>query len=168
MEDPSKDRSISIISSTNSSSDLSDIESFAVETDEKYLQQSRRSIRSFDPSGRTVYLKACASLHIAPAQHFLRDIVNSEVDLSHRGLGRAGVRAIAIALLKNTHVTGLNLADNGLGCEGARCLSQMFEENLYVVDLNISDNEIGFKGAKSISLMLKEYSTLKVLDLSGK
>ena len=121
----------------------------------------------YDPTGRDTYTEACHLLKVTPAQQFIRCMTHPEVDLSHRGLGPTGVRAAAIALLKNTCVSKLNLKDNGMGEEGMKCICVIFEQNYFITDLDVADNGCKVKGAEYIAKMLAFCNTLKRLDVSG-
>ena len=114
-----------------------------------------------------VYVKACELLKITPAQCFMRSIADTEINLGHRSLGPVGVRAISIALLKNTCITKLNLEDNDIGVEGVKCVSVIFEENYFITDLNVANNHFKVKGAEHLAKTLTYSNTLKKLDISG-
>ena len=122
----------------------------------------------YDTTGRDTYTKACDLLNVIPAQYFLSRITQREIDLSHRGLGPTGIRAIVIAMLRNTCITKMNVKDNALGMEGAKCLHVMFEQNYFVDDLDVAQNNIGIKGAEYFANTLSYSNTLKKLDLSSK
>ena len=122
----------------------------------------------YDTTGRDTYTKACDLLNVIPAQYFLSRITQPEIDLSHRGLGPTGIRAIVIAMLRNTCITKMNVKDNALGKEGAKCLNVMFEQNYFVDDLDVAQNSIGIKGAEYFANTLSYSNTLKKLDLSSK
>lgn len=122
----------------------------------------------YDTTGRDMYTKACDLLNVIPAQCFLTRITQLDIDLSHRGLGPTGIRAIVIAMLRNTCITKMNVKDNALGKEGAKCLKVMFEQNYFVDELNVAQNNIGIKGAEYFSKTLSYSNTLKKLDLSSK
>lgn len=123
---------------------------------------------AYDPTGRDTYTKACKLLKITPARHFMRNLTQTEIDLGHRSLGPVGVRAIAIALLKNTCITRINLEDNGIGDEGVRCVSTIFEQNYFITELNMANNNFSIKGAEHIAKFLAVCNTLKKLDVSGR
>ena len=55
----------------------------------------------YDPSGRTTYIKTCKTLGIIPTSYFVRTIQNkeSQVNMSHHGVGPKGAKAIAISLI---------------------------------------------------------------------
>ena len=55
--------------------------------------------KTFDPTGRRLYLAACASIGVTPASYFLRHIEDKDMILRHHGLGAKGAKAIAIALV---------------------------------------------------------------------
>ena len=128
---------------------------------------SLMSSQSLYESTCDVYKKACELLKTTPAQCFMRKITDTEINLGHRSLGPVGVRAISIALLKNTCVTKLNLEDNDIGEEGIKCVSVIFEENYYISDLNVADNHFKVKGAEHLAKTLSYSNTLKKLDISG-
>ena len=131
------------------------------------LESLTCSQSGYDPTGRDVYTKACKLLKITPAQYFMRNITHTEIDLGHRSLGPVGVRAVAIALLKNTCVGKLNLQDNGIGEEGMRSVSAIFEQNYFITDLNVADNHFKVKGAEHLAKTLAVCNTLKKIDISG-
>lgn len=82
---------------------------------------------------------------------------DTHLKMMHHGLGPAGVKPIAVALVvshlpfpmlrpllvfmsecpfqSNTHVLKLNLTDNWLGIEGGQHLCEMLKENCYIYDL---------------------------------
>ena len=55
--------------------------------------------KTFDNSGRRLYLAACASIGVTPVSYFLRHIQDKDMLLRHHGLGPKGSKAIAIALV---------------------------------------------------------------------
>ncbi len=54
----------------------------------------------YDPSGKKTYVKTCETLGIIPTSYFVRTIQNgeSQVNMSHHGIGPKGAKAIAITL----------------------------------------------------------------------
>ena len=54
----------------------------------------------YDRSGRKTYIKTCETLGIIPTSYFLRTLQNgeSQVMMSHHGIGPKGAKAIAISL----------------------------------------------------------------------
>lgn len=55
--------------------------------------------KTFDTTGRRLYLSACWSIDVTPVSYFLRHIEDKEMILRHHGLGPKGAKAIAIALV---------------------------------------------------------------------
>lgn len=53
----------------------------------------------YDASGRNIYKEACRLNGVIPVSYFLRNITESELIMKHHGLGPAGTKAIAIALV---------------------------------------------------------------------
>ena len=55
--------------------------------------------KTFDPTGRRLYLAACANIGVTPVSYFYRHIEDKDMILRHHGLGSKGAKAIAIALV---------------------------------------------------------------------
>ena len=66
-------------------------------------------------TGRKAYKEACAQLGIIPVSFVLEHITEEEVNIKHHGLGPSGAKAIAIALMRNTTTTKVNLMDCAIG-----------------------------------------------------
>ena len=58
----------------------------------------------YDITGRDAYLTTCESLGIIPASYFVRKIQEKEtnISLSHHGVGPKGAKAISVALTVRT------------------------------------------------------------------
>ncbi|KAK3563798.1 hypothetical protein QTP86_034516 [Hemibagrus guttatus] len=114
-----------------------------------------------------VYLQACKLLGVVPVRYFLRNLGCATINLNHHGLGPLGGKALAIALVTDTHTTKLELADNFLLAEGARYLVQMLKANFTIQNLDLSDNHLKSAGAEHITRMLVDNVSIKSLRLSG-
>ncbi|XP_005390217.1 PREDICTED: leucine-rich repeat-containing protein 74A isoform X1 [Chinchilla lanigera] len=124
--------------------------------------------RSFTTGQRELYLEACKLVGVVPVSYFIRNMEEPYMNLSHHGLGPMGTKAIAIALVSNTAIIGLELEDNCIMEEGVLSLVEMLHENYYLQELNISDNDLGLEGAKIIADFLqRSISSLWKLKLSG-
>ncbi|KAK3537750.1 hypothetical protein QTP70_017858 [Hemibagrus guttatus] len=120
-----------------------------------------------DMSTAEVYLQACKLLGVVPVRYFLRNLGCATINLNHHGLGPLGGKALAIALVTDTHTTTLELADNFLLAEGARYLVQMLKANFTIQNLDLSDNHLKSAGAEHITRMLVDNVSIKSLRLSG-
>jgi len=134
-----------------------------LECDEDFFQMKPQ----YDPTGRTLYRRACEKLGIIPASYFLRHMIEPTVIMSHHGLGPLGIRAMALALIYNTKVTNLNIRDNGIGEEGGEIMAKLLRENYYIVELDMSENQLGQSAVVEIAETLKENNTLTKLGLAG-
>ncbi|XP_007490448.1 leucine-rich repeat-containing protein 74B [Monodelphis domestica] len=121
----------------------------------------------YDLTGRSQYLSACEAYGVVPISYFLHHMHDSELTLTHRGLGSQGARALASALISNTSILKLNLSDNWLNDDGAVAIAGMLKENCFITDLDLSDNKLGAKGAKALCSALKENASIRQLRLSG-
>lgn len=121
----------------------------------------------YDPTGRTLYQRACQKLGIVPASFFMRHMTEPTVTMSHHGLGPLGIRAMALALLYNTRVTSLNIRDNGIGEEGGEIVAKLLRENYFIVELDMSENQLGRGAVAEMAETLKENNTLTKLGLAG-
>lgn len=148
---------------SDNSGDESDGWETDLECDEGYLQ----SKPEYDPTGRTLYQRACQKLGIVPASYFVRHMVEPTVTMSHHGLGPLGIRAMALALLYNTKVTNLNIRDNGIGEEGGEIVAKLLRENYFIMELDLSENQLGRSAVTEIAETLKENNTLTKLVLAG-
>lgn len=134
-----------------------------LECDEDFLQLKPQ----YDPTGRTLYTRACQKLGIVPVSYFVRHMTEQAVVMSHHGLGPLGIRAMALALLYNTKVTTLNIRDNGIGEEGGEIMAKLLRENYFIVELDMSENQLGRNAVIEIAETLKENNTLTKLGLAG-
>ncbi|KAL9963853.1 hypothetical protein ACROYT_G027404 [Oculina patagonica] len=121
----------------------------------------------YDPTGRTLYRRACQKLGIIPASYFVRHMIEPTVAMMHHGLGPLGIRAMALALLYNTKVTSLNIRDNGIGEEGGVIMAKLLRENYFIVELDMSENQLSRVAIAEIAETLKENNTLTKLGLAG-
>uniref|UniRef100_A0A1X7U651 Ras GTPase-activating protein n=2 Tax=Amphimedon queenslandica TaxID=400682 RepID=A0A1X7U651_AMPQE len=123
----------------------------------------------YDATGQKNYVKACDSIGIVPASHFMRCLSSQEpsIDLSHHYVGAKGAKAIAVALISNTTVTNLNLSYNGLCPEGGVAIIDMLKENCYITHLDLSNNGIAATGAVMLLDILASNTTVTHLNLSG-
>ncbi|XP_027027926.2 leucine-rich repeat-containing protein 74A isoform X2 [Tachysurus fulvidraco] len=120
-----------------------------------------------DMSTAEVYLQACKLLGVVPVSYFLRNLGCATINLNHHGLGPLGGKALAVALVTDTHTTTLELADNFLLAEGARYLVQMLKANLTIQNLDLSDNHFKSAGAEHVTRMLVDNVSIRSLRLSG-
>lgn len=58
-----------------------------------------------DMSTAEVYLQACKVVGVIPVSYFLRNIGCATINLNHHGLGPAGGKALAIALVVKMMIT---------------------------------------------------------------
>ncbi|KAM9466393.1 leucine-rich repeat-containing protein 74A [Clarias gariepinus] len=114
-----------------------------------------------------VYLQACKLVGVVPVSYYVRNLGCATINLNHHGLGPLGGKALAIALVTDTHTTSLELADNFLLAEGARYLMQMLKANFTIQNLDLSDNHLQSEGAEYISKTLLDNVTIKTIKLSG-
>ncbi|EDO36359.1 predicted protein [Nematostella vectensis] len=145
-------------------SDGSDSDEEEWDTD---LEGDEQPKSTYDPTGRTLYLRACNKLGIVPASYFVRHMTNPEMTMMHHGLGPVGVQAISLALLYNTTITVLNIRDNGIGEEGGEIIAKLLRENYYITELDISENQVGARGTLEIAETLKMNNTLTKLGMAG-
>uniref|UniRef100_A0A8C4QSC5 Leucine rich repeat containing 74A n=1 Tax=Eptatretus burgeri TaxID=7764 RepID=A0A8C4QSC5_EPTBU len=117
-------------------------------------------------SGST-YKYACKITGVVPASKVIKGLSGSTLRLEHRGLGPRGVKALAISLLSNTHVTFLNLEDNWLTAEGGRHIADLLSENYFIKHVNLSNNHLESGGAEALGRMLSNNSALEKVQLSG-
>ncbi|KAI5618851.1 leucine-rich repeat-containing protein 74A isoform X2 [Silurus asotus] len=120
-----------------------------------------------DMSTAEVYLQACKLIGVVPVSYFLRNLGCVTINLNHHGLGPLGGKALAIALVTDTHTTTLGLADNFLLAEGARYIVQMLKANFTIQNLDLSDNHLQSAGAEHVTKMLLENVSIKSIRLSG-
>lgn len=147
--------------------DGSEEESDGCETDLECDEDFSQVKSKYDPTGRTIYQRACEKLGIVPASYFVRHMVEPNVMMSHHGLGPLGIRAMALALLYNTKVTNLSIRDNGIGEEGGQIVAKLLRENYFIVELDMSENQLGRNAVVEIAVTLKENNTLTKLGLAG-
>ncbi|XP_033622587.1 leucine-rich repeat-containing protein 74A [Fukomys damarensis] len=176
LEDETKDRTETVLA-PQSSDDMLYCEAEAPSTVEKEKPtwedletdlEIEDTERSFTTGQRELYLEACKLVGVVPVSYFIRNMEEPYMKLSHHGLGPMGTKAIAIALVSNTAIIGLELEDNCIMEEGVLSLVEMLHENYYLQELNISDNDLGLEGAKIISDFLqRNISSLWQLELSG-
>ncbi|XP_071849464.1 uncharacterized protein [Apostichopus japonicus] len=138
-----------------------------LEVEATILNLKRKQREQYDASGRNIYKEACRLNGVIPVSYFLRNITESELIMKHHGLGPAGTKAIAIALVGNTTIVKLNLSDNWLAPEGAFAIADMLRENCYITDLDLSDNKLGNQGAAALCSTLLQNSNLTHVTLSG-
>ncbi|XP_064612772.1 leucine-rich repeat-containing protein 74B-like isoform X1 [Liolophura sinensis] len=122
---------------------------------------------AYDHTGKASYIEGCKRLGVIPASYFLRHMNDPHLDMKHHGLGVIGVKAIAVSLVSNPHVTHLNLRDNWLGTEGGVAICEMLRENCFIVDLDLSDNKLGMEFATVITDVILSSGNLTHLTLSG-
>ncbi|XP_028851138.1 leucine-rich repeat-containing protein 74B isoform X2 [Denticeps clupeoides] len=120
-----------------------------------------------DLSAQARYIEACKVFKVIPSSHVLRNLHNTELILTHHGLGTQGTKALAVPLVTNTTILKLNLKDNWLEGLGGVAVAEMLKENCYITDIDLSENRLGESGAKALSSMLLENTTLLTLRLSG-
>ncbi|KAG1936387.1 leucine-rich repeat-containing protein 74A [Pimephales promelas] len=120
-----------------------------------------------DLSTEALYLRACKLVGVVPVRYFLRHLGCATINLNHHGLGPLGGKALAIALVTDTHTSTLELADNYLLAEGARYFMEMLRANFTIQNLDLSDNHLQSAGAECVAKMLLENISIKSLKLSG-
>uniref|UniRef100_A0A3Q2Z1I3 Leucine rich repeat containing 74A n=1 Tax=Hippocampus comes TaxID=109280 RepID=A0A3Q2Z1I3_HIPCM len=113
------------------------------------------------------YLQACKLLGVVPVSYFIRNLDSRTMTLNHHGLGPLGCKALAIALVSDTHLNTLELADNYIQAEGAKDLSEMLKANFTIQHLDLSDNHLHSSGAEYVGKMLLDSLSLKSIKLSN-
>ena len=66
----------------------------------------------YDATGQRNYIRACESIGIIPASHFIRCLLSQEatIDLSHHYIGPKGAKAVAVALVVSIDPPSLSLS----------------------------------------------------------
>ncbi|XP_012559255.1 leucine-rich repeat-containing protein 74B isoform X1 [Hydra vulgaris] len=113
------------------------------------------------------YLIACKENGVVPVSYYLHNNSKRKLNMSQRGLGTLGTKALCDSLTGNYHVSHLNLSENCFGSEGCLYLSILLKENSFISTLDVSENAIGFQGMKHICNILQHTKTLKRLSLKG-
>ena len=96
----------------------------------------------------------------------LDDACGETVNLERAGLGDAGARAVALALMFATSVRVLNLISNSIGDEGGKAIGEALTNNTSVTHLDLTWNNIGAEGGKAIAGALASNTSVTHLYLS--
>ncbi|XP_061552902.1 leucine-rich repeat-containing protein 74A [Phycodurus eques] len=135
-------------------------EDFDTDLDEKEDRSNKTSIAD-------VYRQACKLVGVVPVSYFIRNLDSPTMTLTHHGLGPLGCKALAIALVSDTHLNTLELADNYIQAEGAKDLAEMLKANFTIQHLDLSNNHLLSSGAEYVGKMLLDSLSLKSIKLSG-
>mmetsp|Transcript_7244 Transcript_7244/g.25530 ORF Transcript_7244/g.25530 Transcript_7244/m.25530 type:complete len:353 (-) Transcript_7244:86-1144(-) len=123
-----------------------------------------------DTHGKLAYLAKCDELGLIPVSQVLKYLEQEEMQITHYGLGQAGVQALAEALLANSSVTTLRVGDNNLQPAGAACLCEaLVQKNPNpVVELDLAENGVGEKGIAALTRLFEpKASKLTTVCLRG-
>ncbi|XP_061578912.1 leucine-rich repeat-containing protein 74A-like [Cololabis saira] len=112
------------------------------------------------------YLQDCQEIGVIPDASFLCNLGNTSLNLSHRGLGPLGVKALALVLEGDCILKELDLSNNRICWKGGEHLSWMLGHNFGIEVLNLSWNGLCLSGASALSTVVKVNSSLKELYLS--
>ena len=79
--------------------------------------EPEKELNEYDSAatGRKLYQDACKLYGVIPVTFFFRYMEQELFDISHRQLGPASTRAMAVALTVNTKILRLIMAENGIG-----------------------------------------------------
>ncbi|XP_061712265.1 leucine-rich repeat-containing protein 74A-like [Cydia pomonella] len=120
----------------------------------------------YPSDGQEYYLAICKTTNQCPVRIFHRNLLNTHINLSYYGVNPNGVRAMAMALEKNTFVTHFDLTDNWLNDDACFHLGQMLGNNSTLTSLNLHGCRIGFSGIRRICEGLTTNRALRVLNVS--
>ncbi|XP_078324249.1 uncharacterized protein LOC111124355 isoform X2 [Crassostrea virginica] len=162
---------------------------------ETVLGEDKIKTQIFNPNQKIQYRNLCEEIGIIPSSSFIRQINESQANLSYNQLTPLDIRAISAVLINNTKITSINVSNNNLGRTGTLHLSQVLAENVFInklemssvdmeeeglrallatlldnkvlVYLDISRNNIGYKCAEDLARLIKTNDFIEHLDLSG-
>lgn len=63
-----------------------------------FFSVSKDQSTTYDHTGKTAYIDTCKKLGVVPASYYLRHMQDRHLNMSHHGLGPAGMRALAESL----------------------------------------------------------------------
>lgn len=115
------------------------------------------------------YINRCKRLGIPPVTIVLNSLTKQKLNLSHKGLGYVGLKAIAPTLKTNTYITELDLQDNNIDEDGMKLIAKTLSENLFINHLDISMNTINNAGLEELlkSLTTNKYVTHLNMSQTG-
>ncbi|CAH2991980.1 unnamed protein product [Chilo suppressalis] len=127
------------------------------------LQPEKRKIYPRD--GQELYLDLCKEMNIVPVRIFYRGLLERNIDLKYYCVNPVGVRAMSLALLRNTAVKHLDLTSNFLNEDACYHLGQLLGENVTLQELVLSSCKIEPVCLKRLVCRLPGRS-MDLLDLS--
>ena len=85
-----------------------------------------------------------------------------ELDLSDQHITQSQIKNLIHSLIKNKHLTILNLKGNNIGDDGAILISQMLFYNTTLLEINLQNNNIKEIGRRALGRAIKMYRPLKI------
>lgn len=107
-------------------------------------------------------MKRLASILVRPAFSDILSLADTlkELNLSHNKIDDPGIKAIEVALKKNSTLTNLNLSYNRIGDLGITTLARLLGVNSILKDIYLTDNEITGRGILDLLKALDSRSNL--------
>jgi Ran GTPase-activating protein (RanGAP) involved in mRNA processing and transport len=93
--------------------------------------------------------------------------IESQIDLSQRGLVPSDARLVKMALLQNSQLSVLKLGYNNLGDRGVEILAAGISEHRALESLDLGFNNIGDEGCRALAKAIPLDGTLHTLYLAG-
>ncbi|XP_067670674.1 leucine-rich repeat-containing protein 74A-like [Haliotis asinina] len=116
---------------------------------------------------QNAYMCSCRDLRITANKNIMDSLKNNAMKITNQRLTTKDVRALSIALLKNTSVEVLTLDSNSLEPKGIEPISQILPHKPELTELRITNNALGSHGAKELCEVLVRNHTIKKVDFSG-
>jgi Ran GTPase-activating protein (RanGAP) involved in mRNA processing and transport len=93
--------------------------------------------------------------------------IESQIDLSQRGLVPSDARLVKMALLQNSQLSVLKLGYNNLGDKGVQILAAGISQHRALESLDLGFNNIGDEGCRALARAIPRDGTLHTLYLAG-
>lgn len=122
---------------------------------------------TYPDDGQELYLALCKEMDQCPVRGFHRNLLCNYINLRYYGVNPVGIRAMAMALKRNTNVTVLDLTDNWLTEDASYHIGALLLDNACLQELCLANCRIGPTGTQYISEAINTNRSLKSLDLSG-
>jgi hypothetical protein len=117
--------------------------------------------------GKNEYLESCNEQKIIPVTYLIKRLQDSEVNLSHRGVGDKGAISLANCLKVNNYIEFLDLTDNWIGEEGGIAIAESLSINCNLKKISLHMNRLGLKGGEAIATFLAFNEHIEEIILSN-
>ncbi|XP_012936544.2 leucine-rich repeat-containing protein 74B [Aplysia californica] len=138
------------------------------ELDSAFRQSEHRqsSLRQEVDIGHLTYERECGKLKVKVRRRVLTQLWGDKMELRHCGLLAQEVKAIALALLRNSRVTRVDVSHNSLSGQALCYVFDAVRNKPNVTSLDVSGSNMDDTGASSCSAALSHNHWLLELNLS--